>query len=349
LHNSISMVGYSSYRGQDMNKDFSLLDANLARVKEGLRVMEDIVRFVFADKELFEAVKVLRHSLSQTEAWFGTAHIMRGRFGTDIGTDQTVKTEFERSSMYSIIRANASRVTEALRTLEEFAKIYTNKNAFLFQKARYQVYALERDLMMRTPHFYLYQYFEEGIVYPISDSIEDLKDFIDAGAKVVQLRDKSGNKQLIQQKVKELSRYLQKRYSEGKEKVVFILNDHVDLAARLPVDGVHIGQDDGEVLRARIHIGSNKIIGRSTHSTEQANKAVLDGADYIGVGPIYATPTKSEGNAIGLETLEIIAETVPIPLAAIGGINPGNKNDVHAHGARNVAVVRSAKQFFEKK
>ncbi len=329
-----------------MNKDFSLLDANLARVKEGLRVMEDIVRFVFADKELFEAVKVLRHSLSQTEIWFGTGHIIRARFGTDIGTEQSTKTEFERSSMYSIIRANASRVTEALRTLEEFAKIYTNKNAFLFQKARYQVYALERDLMMRTPHFYLYQYFEEGVVYPISDSIEELKDYIDAGAKVVQLRDKSENKQLIQQKVKELCRYLQKRYSEGKEKVVFILNDHVDLATRLPVDGVHIGQEDMEVNRARIQIGSNKIIGRSTHNSEQANRAVLEGVDYIGVGPVYATPTKSERKAIGLDTLEIIAETVPLPLVAIGGIDPGNVREIYAQGVRNVAVVRSAKKFF---
>lgn len=329
-----------------MNKDFSLLDANLARVKEGLRVMEDIVRFVFVDKELFEAVKVLRHSLSQTETWFGTGHIIRARFGTDIGIEQTTKTEFERNSMYSLIRANASRVTEALRTLEEFAKIYTNKNAFLFQKARYQVYALERDLMMRTPHFYLYQYFEEGIIYPISDSIEELKDYIDAGAKVVQLRDKSGNKQLIQQKVKELCRYLQKRYAEGKEKVVFILNDHVDLAARLPVDGVHIGQEDGEVLQTRIQIGSNKIIGRSTHNSEQANRAVMEGVDYIGVGPIYATPTKADRKAIGLETLEIIAETVPLPLVAIGGIDPSNVREIYAQGVRNVAAVRSAKKFF---
>lgn len=331
-----------------MNRDFSIIDANLARVKEGLRVLEDIVRFVFADKDLFDALKLLRHSLAKTESWFGASFTLKARAGADVGASQKVISEYERNSLYHIIRANASRVSEALRTLEEFGKMYTPSHAFLLEKARYQIYSLERDLVVRTPHFYLYQYFDEGIIYTIADSVEDIKDFIDAGARVVQLRDKKGSKELVYQKTKELCRYLQKRYAEGKEKVIFILNDFVDIAARLPVDGVHLGQEDGNIKGARLYLGSNKIIGRSTHSLEQAKQALAEGAHYIGVGPIYVTPTKAERSAIGLDTLEKIVREVPLPLAAIGGIDRENVHQVYERGARNVAVVRAARQFFTK-
>lgn len=332
------------------NKDFSLIDANLARVKEGLRVLEDIVRFVFADKELFEALKLLRHSLSKVELWFGTGSVMRSRVGVDVGeNNNSTSTEYHRSSLYGIIRANASRVTEALRALEEFAKLYTNKNAFLIEKARYQVYALEKDLIIRTPHYYLHNYFEEGIVYPISDSLDHLKDFIDAGARVVQLRDKKATKELLYQKARELCRFLHKRYTVRKEKVICIVNDSIDIAAHLPVDGVHLGQRDGEIATARRLLGSNKIIGRSTHTVEQVQQAVLDGADYIGVGPLYVTPTKAERSAIGLDTLEKISNQIVLPFVAIGGITKDNAPEVYKRGAKNIAVVRAAKEFFAKK
>lgn len=331
-----------------MNKDFSLLDANLARVKEGLRVLEDIVRFVFADKELFEALKILRHSLSQTEAWFGSSHFVRGRSGPDVGSEPLTKSEQDRSSLYSVIRANSNRVTEALRSLEEFSKIYTNQNAFLFQKARYQVYALERDLIMRTPHYYFSLAFEEGVVYPISDSLDSIKDYIDAGARVVQLRDKNATKELFYQKTKELCRFLQKRYAAGKEKVTLIVNDHVDIAARLPVDGVHLGQEDEKTNRARFLLGSNKVIGRSVQTLEQALQAVSEGVDYIGIGPVFLTPNKAEKKAVGLEILDQMSTTISIPWCAIGGITLENAKEVTEHGAKNIAVIRSAKQFFEK-
>lgn len=337
-----------------MNKDYSLIDANLARVKEGLRVLEDIVRFVFADKELFEALKILRHSLSQTESWFGKGHVMQGRFGTDVGTDFTDKTEYrvsetDRASLYSLVRANANRVTEALRLLEEYAKVYTRENSVLFQKARYQVYAVERDLIIRTPHYYLHHVFEEGIVYPLSDSIDELKDYIDAGAKMVQLRDKNASKDLVYQKAKELCRFVQKRYALGKEKVLLIVNDHVDIAERLPVDGVHIGQEDGQIERIRKILGTNKIIGQSVSTYEQAEEAVNLGADYIGIGPIFETPNKPDATVVDFEIVKKIQKNIVLPWCVIGGIDTHNIHDLHKKGIYNVAVIRLARDFFEKK
>lgn len=337
-----------------MNKDYSLIDANLARVKEGLRVLEDIVRFVFADKELFEALKILRHSLSQTESWFGKGHVMQGRFGTDVGTDFTDKREYrvsetDRASLYSLVRANANRVTEALRLLEEYAKVYTRENSVLFQKARYQVYAVERDLIIRTPHYYLHHVFEEGVVYPFSDSIDDLKDYIDAGAKMVQLRDRDGSKDLVYQKGKELCRFVQKRYALGKEKVLLIVNDHVDIAERLPVDGIHLGQDGEQIGRIRKILGTNKIIGQSVSTYEQAEEAVNFGADYIGIGPIFETSNKPEATVVDFEIVKKIQKNIVLPWCVIGGIDTHNIHDLHKKGIYNVAVIRSAKDFFEKK
>lgn len=346
------MVGYRSCRPPSiscMNRDYSVIDANLARIKEGIRVLEDIVRFVFADKELFEALKILRHSLSGMEVWFQPAHTIGGRFGTDVGGGTNAPGEFTRHSLYSLIRANASRSIEALRVLEEFAKLYSKKNAHLIERARYQMYSVERDLLVRTPHFWLSRFFEEGTVYPLSDSLEDIKDFIDAGAKVIQLRDKSGSKKLIYEKGKEICRYIIKRQKEGKEKIIFLINDHVDIAAQLPVDGVHLGQDDGEIIRARQILGSNKIIGRSTHSLEDARVAVGEGADYIGVGPIFVTPIKNETLPIGIDILKKIVDEIPLPICAIGGITKENVKEVYKTGARNVAAIRGAKELLGKK
>lgn len=330
-----------------MNRDYSVIDANLARVKEGIRVLEDIVRFVFADKELFEALKILRHSLSGMEVWFQPAHTIGGRFGTDVGGGTNAPGEFTRHSLYSLIRANASRSIEALRVLEEFAKLYSKKNAHLIERARYQMYSVERDLLIRTPHFWLSRFFEEGTVYPLSDSLEDIKDFIDAGAKVIQLRDKSGSKKLIYEKGKEICRYIIKRQKEGKEKIIFLINDHVDIAAQLPVDGVHLGQDDGEIMRARQILGSNKIIGRSTHSLEDARVAVGEGADYIGVGPIFVTPIKNETLPIGIDILKKIVDEIPLPMCAIGGITKENVKEVYKTGVRSVAAIRGAKELLK--
>jgi thiamine-phosphate pyrophosphorylase len=123
--------------------------------------------------------------------------------------------------------------------------------------------------------------------------------------------------------------------------VPFILNDHPEMAAELGADGVHIGQDDGSIYDVRSRIPDGMIIGRSTHSLAQAKQALADGADYIGFGPLFPTPTKAGRPAIGLGDISDMEREVgsKIPAFCIGGIKPDNLGEVLAAGARRCVVV----------
>ncbi len=123
--------------------------------------------------------------------------------------------------------------------------------------------------------------------------------------------------------------------------VPFILNDHPALAAELGADGVHIGQDDGSLASAREIVGPGKIIGRSTHSLDQARAALAEGFDYIGFGPLFPTPTKAGRPAIGLDDIAAMEADVGkhIPAFCIGGIKRDNLRVVLAAGARRVVIV----------
>jgi thiamine-phosphate pyrophosphorylase len=124
--------------------------------------------------------------------------------------------------------------------------------------------------------------------------------------------------------------------------VPLILNDRPDLVAAAAADGVHVGQDDVSVAEARRVVGSERIVGLSTHSPEQIEAAAADpDIDYIGVGPVHATPTKPGRPAVGLELVRYAAEHAATPFFAIGGIEAGNVGAVRAAGARRIAVVRA--------
>jgi thiamine-phosphate pyrophosphorylase len=123
--------------------------------------------------------------------------------------------------------------------------------------------------------------------------------------------------------------------------VPFILNDYPVLAAELDADGVHIGQDDGPLADARAIMGAGKLIGRSTHSLEQAREALAEGFDYIGFGPLFPTPTKAGRPAIGLQDIATMEREVGsrLPAFCIGGIKQDNLSAVLAAGARRVVIV----------
>jgi thiamine-phosphate pyrophosphorylase len=122
---------------------------------------------------------------------------------------------------------------------------------------------------------------------------------------------------------------------------LFILNDRPDLVEIADADGVHVGQDDVAVAQARELVGRDRLVGLSTHSPAQIDRASHDTLDYIGVGPVHATPTKPGRPAVGLELVRYAAEHATLPFFAIGGIDPSNAGSVHAAGARRIAVVRA--------
>lgn len=163
-------------------------------------------------------------------------------------------------------------------------------------------------------------------------NIECVKSMIDGGIKIIQYREKEKS---IKEKVAEV---IEIRRLCLENNVIFIVNDHVDIAILVDADGVHVGQDDMEISHVRKLIGEDKIIGRSTHCLEQAKKAVLDGADYIGVGPIFKTTTKKK-DPVGLKYLEEIVKNIKLPFVAIGGIKENNIEEVKKLGATTICLV----------
>jgi len=120
---------------------------------------------------------------------------------------------------------------------------------------------------------------------------------------------------------------------------LFILNDRPDCAVSADADGVHVGQDDASVAAARRIVGPDRLVGLSTHSPEQVDAA--EGADYLGVGPVHATPTKAGRPAVGVDLVRYAAAHARVPWFAIGGLNASNVPAVVAAGARRVSVVRA--------
>lgn len=160
------------------------------------------------------------------------------------------------------------------------------------------------------------------------------------GADILQLRAKGHDQATIER----IARKLLPLCREAG--VPFILNDFPELAAKLGTDGVHIGQDDGPLADAREIVGPGKIIGRSTHSLDQARAALAEGFDYIGFGPLFPTPTKAGRPAIGLQDIATMEQDVGsrIPAFCIGGITPGTLQQVISSGARRVVVVSALLQ-----
>lgn len=160
----------------------------------------------------------------------------------------------------------------------------------------------------------------------------------ESGVDIIQLRDKdSGRKELLKKAL-----YLRKLLSGSK--TLFIINDYPDIARITDSDGLHIGQSDISLKTARSILGPGKIIGVSCHNLKQAVKAQNDGADYIGLGPIYATPTKPEYRPIGPDIIKKIKANIKIPFFVIGDINRQNIKEVASHGAKRVAVCRDILQ-----
>jgi thiamine-phosphate pyrophosphorylase len=169
--------------------------------------------------------------------------------------------------------------------------------------------------------------------HPGRDLIDVMEAAIRGGADVVQLRDKETPPDLLLEKARAL-RELTRRYG-----VAFIVNDYPELALEAEADGVHLGQEDMPIAEARRMLGKDKIIGVSTHNMSQAREAVRQGADYIGVGPVYPTPTKPGRPAAGLAFVRQAAAEIAIPWVAIGGITLDNADEVLDAGARRLCAV----------
>ena len=312
-----------------------ILDANLDRAREGLRIIEDWCRFGLNDPQLSTKCKNLRQEIAKWHAPdIRAARDTLGDFGTEVSHPQ----EEERANVKSVLQANFCRIEEAMRVLEEYGKLYGKGMGKAFKQMRYQVYTLETNLMGYQRHQQLWRSHLYLVTSPDEKLIETVEASLKGGLTLVQYREKKADDSIQIEHIKQL-RQLCHQYG-----ALLIINDRIDLALATDADGVHLGQQDMPIAIARQLLGTQRLIGRSTTNSEEMQRAITEGADYIGVGPVYETPTKEGKAAAGLEYVSYVNKNCSIPWFAIGGIDPNNVNDVIDAGASRIAVVRSLMQ-----
>lgn len=322
---------------------YRILDAASNRASEGLRVVEDFVRMVLDDFHLTEKLKLLRHQLTPLISELSAQERIAARDTLgDVGTTATTPSEFNRQNCQDVLHANLARVQQSLRTLEEYSKTISQQAAQGFEQLRYQSYQLEKAILTTL---WSQDNLQNARLYGLTDGAETPAEFrlrmtqwVSAGIPLIQLRDKRLNDRellLRAEILNELCRDTSTRW---------IMNDRTDLAAAGRAHGVHLGQDDLPVREARRILGPARLIGVSTHSIEQARQAVLEGANYIGVGPTFVSGTKSFEELAGLELVRQIAQEIALPAFAIGGITLDNLSHVKHSGLRRVAVSAALSQ-----
>lgn len=318
-----------------------IIDANLNRATEALRVIEEIARFYLNNESLCAQLKHLRHELAGVIDLNYVALLKNRDTEGDIGT--SVVNNTEKQDILDIFKANFKRLQQSLRVLAEYGQA-EGIDIAVFEKTRYDSYTMEKNMFEELSKKLKLKRLEDKKLYLVTDrsKFSSVDEFLDAvaaslkgGVQIVQLREKTANaKEFIGlgRKVKELCAIYD---------ALFIINDRVDVAHIVGADGVHLGQDDIDIDSARHLLGKDAIVGISTHAPEQAEKAVASGADYIGVGPVFETPTKPGRKSVGLEYVEWASKNVNIPWFAIGGISAENVSEVINAGASRIAVVRA--------
>jgi len=324
-----------------------MIDANLNRSSEGLRVMEDVARFLLNDAELSQRLRTLRHNLAKETKSLSAGPLSHRDSEHDVGRVCSKDKKPAREAtplrgLLGLVTANAKRVEESLRVLEELAKLPEMNsllNSTSFEQARFAVYTLERDLISRISrrdktnrmaglYVILDRQFLGG-----RDELEVAKQIIEGGARAIQLRDKQSKRKellVVAQKLKELC---------SQAGILFIVNDYLDLALAADADGLHLGQEDLPLPVIRKELPIDRIVGCSVTTPAQATKAQNEGADYIAVGSIFPTTTKKGAIVVGVDIVKELKRIVSTPLVAIGGINQNNVGEVVAAGADVVAVI----------
>jgi len=321
---------------------YRLLDANLNRATEGLRVLEDIARFTADDAVLSTELRRMRHALADLLKPVDVQLLSNRDSAGDVGRESGLRVGGERD-LLSVIRANAKRVEESLRVVEEVARLSESGlelDASAAERLRYQAYDNEKRLVGRVVRSQRAR-LVDGL-YVVVDreaagarSLEELAtEAIDGGARVVQLRDKTGDRGDVYRSAAALNLICRERDA------LFIVNDYCDVAAAVGAAGLHIGQRDMPLDAVRRVLPLDTIVGVSCETAEDVRCALDQGADYVAVGAIFPTSQKPDYVLSGLGALREARGMVRnVPLVAIGGITLQNVSSVIDAGADAVAVI----------
>jgi thiamine-phosphate pyrophosphorylase len=314
-----------------------ILDANFNRAREAMRVLEDYSRFILNDDRTSVAIKQLRHDFKDATSHIAPSAILHRDTPGDVGVGSKVTGELTRENVAHVVTAAGKRLGEALRTIEEYLKTLDPAAAAKIETIRYRAYELEQSLAFTlrpaargVAGVKLCILLTESVCRQPWLKVAEAA--INGGADCIQLREKLLDGAELLWRARQLVELCHRR------SVRCIINDRPDIAILCGGDGVHVGQEDLPAREARKLIGSERILGVSTHSIEQARQAVLDGADYIGVGPVFRSSTKPRDFLPGLDYARQVAGEISIPGVAVAGITLENVDEVMATGIRAVAV-----------
>lgn len=322
-------------------KLYRILDANFNRAREALRTMEEFCRFVLDSQPLAGRAKQMRHRLCDQIGKLDAQKLLAERDSeTDVGRDLQIAGPLQRKTLLDCFTAAAKRCSEALRVLAEMAQIENPAVAAALEQLRFETYTLEKDIATVLPR----SRFGEVRLYVLIPAGPDTPDVkvldlaaacIDGGADALQLR----AKEIPDGRLYDLA--MQFVHLCRQRGCLSIINDRADIAALTEADGLHLGWEDLPIARARKLFFKPALIGQSTHNEKELSAAMSAGADYVGIGPCYPTPTKPHLAPAGLDYIckaLVILKDSSVGHVAIGGITPENIRPLLDAGVRAVAV-----------
>jgi thiamine-phosphate pyrophosphorylase len=314
-----------------------IVDANLNRCREGLRTAEEYLRFVLGDRGQAGAFRALRHDLAASaDRCFDRQQVVSAR---DSAVDVGARSQTDcRKSTADIAGAALSRCSEALRAIEEYGALLSENAAQDFAALRFRLYALEKEFSCghqgrpeRLEKASLYVLLTESLCAN-HDVVATCRAAAAGGATIFQYREKEMEDGQFLKRARELATVC------AELEVLLIINDRPHIARLCGADGVHLGQGDLSAEDARAVLGPGRLVGRSTHSPEQARAALAEGADYIGIGPVFETKTKQHRNAVGVSYAAYCHQNIDLPGFAIGSVNEETIDEVLSSGIGRVAV-----------
>jgi thiamine-phosphate pyrophosphorylase len=321
-----------------MNEEvLRILDVNINRAREALRVIEDYARFVLDDADAASAAKRQRHVLRGYVERIGGRALLGARdIDGDVGRETKTPAEGQRADAEDVVRAAFGRLSEAARGLSEYGKVIAATPAADADALRYAAYELEQRIVLRggaRARFRavrLYVLMTERLCR--RDWLQTAEATIRGGAGCLQLREKGLGDGEFLARARRL-RELTKRHG-----VLLAINDRPDIARLAGADIVHVGQDDLTVRDVRRIAGTSLLIGKSTHTVAQLEAALAEEPDYVAVGPMFASDTKPQPHVAGAQLATEAAKRTQLPLVAVGGITTDNAADMIRAGASCVAV-----------
>ena len=320
----------------------TVIDANLNRALEGIRVCEDIFRFSMQNS-ISSEFKDMRHTLlSAVQEIFGNSLAVSRNVTLDSQKFVDTESEKKRTGYEDLFSANIRRACEAVRVMEEFFKAVPSDSGNPFQNIRFNLYELEqrgfaiiskKDILDKFDYS-LYGILDTAFVDP-GIMVKSAEIMAGEGCRIIQLRMKNSASGEFLETAEAVSNIC------SRTGAVFIVNDRPDIALLSNASGLHLGQDDLSPDRACEILRNNMITGISTHTLIEAEEASGTPADYIAIGPVFDTSSKAGEllSGIGTDVLKQVSSIPGKPVVAIGGISKDNIAQVLDAGCRCAAVI----------